>query len=424
MWVIKLARSVYRVFRRIAKKTLVRMGLLDDSPFARLEKNINKETWRKHEEVLRWADRLVNQSGSGLGQDYSFHANDELWQKALLLRENCLEQFKNKFKDNSSLRVLVHVPSAIDSPGGSSLFNNLVEALNYIGVDASVLPWQHENLSEILDRIRPTVFLTSDHESYLTRVDWPAVARYQNTNVLKVGLTASLEEYGNSPLDSRLSWAAKSSVDFYYSFRAQEYLREREAYRPFFDHGYHIHSVEFGANVLRYYPVPNIEKDLDYVFLGSSNPDKWPRYSSFFGNILKERVGFINGPGWQNIKEFRLDPDRDRFIYARAKVGLNLHLDEQIKWANELNERTYMLAACGVPQLIDRPKLLPERFRLDGMFVADSAKEYEDQFDYALNHPHEAQKRALIAMEDVYAQHTTFHRAEQFAKALLCEVVK
>jgi len=40
-----------------------------------------------------------------------------------------------------------------------------------------------------------------------------------------------------------------------------------------------------------------------------------------------------------------------------------------------------------------------------------------------LNNPLEAERRALIAMEDVYARHTTFHRAEEFAKALTGELV-
>ena len=114
----------------------------------------------------------------------------------------------------------------------------------------------------------------------------------------------------------------------------------------------------------------------------------------------------------------------NRFIYARARVGINLHLDEQVIWANELNERTYTLAACGVPQLIDSPKLLGARFSEGAMFQANSAKEYLDLFHHILSSPDEAQAKATIALEEVYAKHTTFHRAEIFINQLSDNKIK
>jgi hypothetical protein len=389
----------------------------------RFEESINKATWQKHEEILRWADELAEKAPLDLAEDWSSSTSDEIVLKGLRLRKDCLTKFKDKLKGVSSLRVLVHVPSAKDSPGGASVFNNLVHALNYIGVEAVVLPWQHYDIGKILNSVRPNVLLTSDHEAYLSRLDWSAVAQYRVDNILKLGLTASLEEYGNTSLTSRLRWSRKNGVNFFYSFRTPEYLLSRKEYQPFFGDGYEIHSVEFGANILAYFPVAGISRDIDYVFLASSNPDKWPRYFEYLTNVLSRHPGFLDGPGWTKNKRWA-EQASHRYLYARAKVGLNLHIQDSIDWPSELNERTYILAACGVPQLIDHPKLLSERFRLTGMFVADGAKEYEELFEYVLNNSHEAKKRALIAMEDAYAKHTTFHRAEQFAKALLCEVVK
>lgn len=399
----------------------MRLGLREESPFVRFEDGIKKETWRTHEKILRWADELAGQDSSRVSGDLTRSGNAPVIQAGLRLRESCLNEFKDKLKGRSSLSVLVHVPSGKDSPGGASVFNNLVHALNYIGVKASVLPWQHDNIREILDATRPSVLLTSDHESYLNRIDWSVVADHRERYGMKLGLTASLEEYGNSCLSDRLRWAENNGVDFFYSFRTQEYLQERKEYRPFFESGYRIHSVEFGANVLAYYPVAGVNRDIDYVFLASSNPDKWPRYFEYLGTILAKHAGFLDGPGWSKLERWALQPSH-RYLYARAKVGLNLHIQDSIDWPSELNERTYILAACGVPQLIDHPKLLASRFRLDGMFVAENARQYEELFSYILENPQEAERRALIAMEDVYGKNTTFHRAEEFALSLMREI--
>ena len=106
-------------------------------------------------------------------------------------------------------------------------------------------------------------------------------------------------------------------------------------------------------------------------------------------------------------------------ISAKTKVGLNLHLDYQINTINQLNERTYMLAACGVPQLIDNPATLSKHFSEGCFFVANNPKEYALLFEKILTDPQEAQKRALKAQREVFANHTTFHRMDSFVRELL-----
>ena len=378
---------------------------------------INNQTWFNHEEILRWADELAELDVLQATEDRLGDGVSELAIKSMSLRKKCLDEFKNKLSDDSALRILIHVPSIKDSPGGASLFSNLAQSLKYMGVKAEILPWDHDDLDALLASVRPNILLSSDHQTYLDKIDWRAIYRYREKEVLKIGLTASIKEYGNTPLVPRLKRHRRNAVDFFYSFRSPEYLNMREQYQPFFDYKYQIHSVEFGANILVYSPVIGVERDIDYVFLASTNPDKRSRYYEYLSNILSGHVGFLDGPGW--IKNARwADQASHRYLYARAKVGLNLHIQDSIDWPSELNERTYILGACGVPQLIDHPMLLSKRFRLEGMFVAESPKQYEELFKYILNHPHEADKRAVLAMEDVYARYTTFHRAEGFAREL------
>jgi hypothetical protein len=293
----------------------------------------------------------------------------------------------------------------------------MTQALGFIGIPVKSLGW-NEGIEKYLDEFKPTVFMTSDHEIYLSRIEWKAVEKYRNSNILRIGLTASIEEYGNTPLKERLLWAQEHGIDFYYSFRCPEYLQQRAEYKPFLENRHNIFSIEFGANPLIHYPVPGFKRDLNYVFLASINSDKWQRYFLYLTEIFSKYPGFLDGPGWSLISRMTSNLNKDRYLYARAKAGLNLHLDNQIKWASELNERTYMLAACGVPQLTDNPLLLSDRFDEEGFFVANSPDEYKALFDFILNNPHEANRKALIAQKEVFANHTWFHRAENFALKL------
>jgi spore maturation protein CgeB len=153
------------------------------------------------------------------------------------------------------------------------------------------------------------------------------------------------------------------------------------------------------------------------VFLASSNRAKRERYFAYLPPIVSKHHGFIDGPGWSRIAKYA-PPHTHRFLYSRAKVGLNLHISDSIDWPSELNERTYILAACGVPQLVDQAKLIERRFSEGSMFVADTPQDYCAMFEHMLTNPAEAGLVALSALEDVFNRHTTFHRADAFLSAL------
>jgi len=371
------------------------------------ESKIHPGTWKDHDSILDWAMTQVE------------HSLDDspIVRRGHELRESVLSEFRNKYYSLEGIRILIHVPSKEKSPGGYSLFSNLMDSIGYLGIPCEKLGWE-ESISEKLTSFRPTIFLTSDNDIYLDRIDWPAIRRYRVSYPLRVGLTASIAAYGNTPLEQRLRWAKTQRIDFYYSFRSPEYLYNREDYKPFFSEGYQVYSVEFGANPLHYFPVGGINQDLPYVFLASSNPDKQQRYTDWLTPIFSTYHGFLDGPGWTKLK-YSAPSNTHRFLYARAKVGINLHIDDSINWASELNERTYILAACGVPQLIDNPRLLGDRFSFGAMFQTDSPAEYYDIFRYIIESPGVGEGRALIALEEVYTKHTTFHRAETFVNQLM-----
>lgn len=374
----------------------------------KFERKVLPITWKDHNLNYNWAT-----SKEAIKLDYEIDESP-VNEAGRVARDRVLVEFRGKYKHLDGIRVLIQIPPKELSPGGYSLFTNLLESIQYLGVACEQLEWGapiHLKLSSF----RPNILLSSDQHEYLRRIDWSAIQKYRILNLLNIGLTASI--YNNTPIEQRLRWAKRHQINFYYSFTAQECLDSRLGYRPFYDEGYPIYSVELGANPLHYFPVDGVKKDLDYVFLASSNSEKQQRCSEWLLPVFSKYPGFIDGPGWSKNSKYT-SKERHRYIYARAKIGVNLHIDDSINYMGELNERTYMLAACGVPQLIDNPKLLNKRFTKDAVFSANSPKEYKELFEYMLTNPAESEVAAVKSLNQVYSKHTTFHRAEGFIRNL------
>lgn len=401
--------------------TLSHLQKLAQKRITKLKRSIEKHqfNYRFNQATLSSHDLVLAEAEAAL-LNLSAHENIELCLNSIdpVVRQGTRLkiELEAQMKDaciGSSERILIQVPDARFSPAGYSLFSNLLESLNYIGIAAKALEW-NEDIDGVLKGFLPTVLLSSDNAEYLNRIDWAKVNQYKQHSNLRVGLSAALEEYESTPLLPRLIWAKQHQIDFYYSYRDEDYVRSRSEYQLFFDHDFEIICIPFGANILHYYPVSGFERDLNYVLMASRKRE----HIQYLKSITKDYSGFLDGPGWKQVKSFSFKRERDRYIYARAKVGLNIHLPEQINWACELNERTYQLAACGVPQLIDHPMLLDKIFGHESFFIADSPEDYEEKFRELIVHPHLGIDKALHAQKEVFAAHTTLHRAKSLIDQL------
>jgi hypothetical protein len=371
----------------------------------------NPLTWELHDRFLDVAHR---ESSSAIS---SAIESSPIVQKGEALRRQSLKFWGRKYSEYSRLRILVHVPSQSKSPAGFSLFSNIIECLKFMGVPCCPL-YFHSDTQQILNDFKPNIFISSDNKLFIENIDWSLLSRYRSQFELKIGLTAYIEEYGfSSPLIDRLNWGARIGIDFYYSFRSPEYLHSRLEYKPFYDYHSSIFSIEFGFNPIWYFPTNCYSFKIPYVFLASSNIDKQDRYQDWLLPIARTFPGFIDGPGW--TKNSSIAPKNiHNNLYSRSKVGINLHIDMSIDYPSELNERTYILAACGVPQLIDNPMLLSDRFSTNAYYSASNPLEYFDLFCYMLENTAETQSKSLNALDQVYSKHTYFHRLDNFVKYL------
>lgn len=373
----------------------------------------NATTLRQHDVVLAQAESALQNKSAHENLQVCLNSPDPLVRQGTQLKLELEKSFSECLAGSSNERILIQIPDARFSPAGFSLFSNLMESLNYIGIPARALGWD-EDVQQALDQFKPTVLLSSDNHEYLRRIDWHVIARYKVNQPLRVGLSAALEEYESTPLLPRLAWAKQHQIDFYYSYRDEDYVKNRQEYQPFFDAGFEIVFIPFGANTLHYFPVAGFERDLNYVLMASRKRE----HIAYLKNIAHQYSGFLDGPGWKQVKHFQFNRERDRYIYARAKVGLNVHLPEQIHWACELNERTYQLAACGVPQLIDHPMLLNKVFGPQSFFIAESPAQYDQLFKGLMQDPQLGIEKALYAQREVFAGHTTLHRAKSLIDQL------
>jgi len=383
--------------------------------FWKFQQSIHQDTWRRHDGMLSWGDECVKKCNKFKLPGSYGASDDPIVQQGFRLRQKIIRQFTGRYSNCDDIRILICSAPAEHSIAYYSLSSNLVKGLEVIGIPAAIINW-NDPIEEYLEKFKPTVLLIVDHPAYLSRINWHAVMEYRKKVNLKLGLNPQPVKSSSVPFKSRLKWARENRVDFYYSFHSADDINSDCG--PFFEYGYKVFNIEFGANPLVHYPVPGIRRDLNYVFLASCNPDKRPRYFSFLSGILKKYGGLLSGPGWSMCENWKYNPERDRYLYARACVGINLHVSEQIEETCELNERTYILAACGVPQLVDNPQLLFRRFSHSSIFFAQTPKEYETLFVEILNNPAEAQKRSMKALKDVFDQHTIFHRAEKFVQDL------
>lgn len=138
--------------------------------------------------------------------------------------------------------------------------------MSFLGVPVRILG-RDEELETVLENFRPTAFLASDHPAYLGRISWHALSDYRAQHPIRLGLTASIGAYGNIPLKDRLTWAQLNGVDFYFSFRDPEFVRNRPDYEPFFSSGFPMLYLPFGTNIIHNYPVPIFQRDLDYALI-------------------------------------------------------------------------------------------------------------------------------------------------------------
>lgn len=403
-----------RLTKHLIKKLI---GKKDPAwPPYKLEQNLNRHTLSQYGITISKINDQIERAPENENEEKYTQSEDPVVRQGWQLKKEVESMFRNKYIHDRDLRILIHVPDQKISPGGYSALLNLAETMRFMGIPTDTVDTKL-SFSDQLKSFTPTHFLMIDHGIFTKDIDWQAIDDYRKHADLKIGLQALLPDDGNTALLPRLEWAKKQGINFYFSFKYPQYLNSRVDYRPFFDNGFKILSIPFGGNSLHYYPVPGLIRNINFCFIGSLKKTGMmvgPRVQKIF----RDFDGFVDGPNWRHAKNFNLDRNKDRYIYAQSKVGFNFHNNLQMTWKNEVNERTHQLCLCGIPQITDNPRLLNNLYSPQTIFVADSDKQFLDFFMEIIHTPSFGRERILKAQKEAFDKHTTFHRAADFVNGL------
>lgn len=392
---------------------------IDLARFREWEHVIHPLTWRRQPEILAWAAARAADAESG----QRCSGEEALSRHAAALRSALFREMDGRWSGWADrLRILLHLPRYAEFPAARSFQRNLAAGLARLGVVVAFWP-EEEPLGPILEGVRPTLLLSIDRHwlpPHRGEIGDEAahLHAYRQKHALAFGLTCN--HVDPATLAERLAQCRQLGVDFFYSSHAPEFVRDR--YGALIQAGFPVASCEFGANPMTHFPLCDVPRDLDFVFFGSANGEKWDRYCKYFSTPWREHPGLIVGHGWSKAAADRLPDDHLNHLYARARIGVNLHVPSQIALPTEINERAYNLAACGVPQVTDRPAQLARQLGDDAVFAADTPEDFARQFDAALAQPNRAAEKALRALEQVMNRHTVLHRADALLTFIVDEI--
>lgn len=187
------------------------------------------------------------------------------------------------------------------------------------------------------------------------------------------------------------------------------------------------HSTD--ADVMR--PLPNVRKDLDWVFVGTADDYRINVIAEFCARFPDARFAIV-GLGWNVSPASGFSSEQIEWgeqlnaLYQRARVCLNLHTMEQVEnpKLHHVNQRLFDLAAAGAIQVVDNGRNVREFFpgSQNAVFAADSPSEFVSLFAEASNvsalDSGEVQHLTHSARQIVVQKHTHDIRAAQFRSAI------
>jgi len=186
-----------------------------------------------------------------------------------------------------------------------------------------------------------------------------------------------------------------------------------------------IHYLPLAADPSVYKPMRSRDQyRANVVFAGTATP----RRERLLGELVEFGLA-LWGPGWRrtSLRDYcrgeQLDTDNFVRAYAGASVAVNIHRSADAEPAvveRGVNQRTFEVAAIGVPQVVDFRGDLEQHFvdRRE-LLVYQSVKEMRALVQAALQDPAAAEKVAQAGRQRLLQEHTYMHRLKR-----LLEVVR
>jgi hypothetical protein len=340
----------------------------------------------------------------------------EIIQLGQKLRQSTLEEYQSKYKD-SSYRILFQIP-----PNGVGIvwFQDLMRALNYVGIPCASVQWADPNFRQTWDSFRPNVFMSIDIAGVIKDNDLDFINQYKKKEgCLRLFTPSNKTHFPKPGLSEEDKWRldlARSGklVDAYFCMFVKEHYDEffpewREA-------GFEYLSLPNGCNPIYQFPQDG-KREFDYFLATSYGPDRIIMTWRYIKPIFERYNGLWAGPGWG----FGIGPiksDELPALYARAKIVPNPLHPFLTQHPHEISERAFSATACGAFQITDWTPVTEKFFASDELISARGAQEFLEKFEYYVQRPDERNAIIKKGVQRVFTQHTYFHRIASLVEFL------
>jgi len=324
------------------------------------------------------------------------------------LRNELLGTYKNKYS-NKNYKLLIFSP---DNGAWKYTFQSWKSILEHMGVCVDIV-YSIDSEGHYDDY---TLFLVIANQFYIDQFHSNgAINKISN----KIGIAAK-DSFSpqNSKNDIEVLNYLLAEPSFKFLLSSSNDSGIQYVFSDWLDKGIKIYSNPFGFNPLIHFP-EYVQQDSNYFFVGHNSYLKAEETQKYLQPIFENyKGGILGGTGW-GTPVHEINPQDVRSYYNRSKINLNYHLDIQKQYENEVNERTYIICACGGFQLVDNPKYLRYLYNETEVAIAQNEKQYLELFAYYLKKPEERLTMAYNALVKTYKNKSSlFHRLDDVLRLL------
>ncbi len=334
-------------------------------------------------------------------------SQEDIVQQGHALRSGLLREYAGKYAADGRKMLLL----SPDNGAWRYTFQSWKSVLEYMGVSVDLVT----TIDRQIDYGCYDIFLTIANPAFINQT---TVNRTIQRIGNRIGIAAK-DSFSpvNSAGDLDLLHYLVQEKPFQFLITSSNETGIKYAFADWLKQGVKIYSVPFGFNPLIHYP-EYVQKEYDYFFVGHNSYLKAEETQKYLAAIFQQYRGVLRGTGWDaSVSE--LSPQDVRTYYNRAKINLNYHLKVQKEQENEVNERTYIIGACGGFQLVDNPKYLSHLYGGKEMAIAGDEREYLDMFKHYLNKSDERLEMSYHALVKTYKNKSSlFTRMDDWLKLL------
>ena len=333
------------------------------------------------------------------------------------LRQTALGENRGRFSV-TEWRFLLCTPPSI---AAEVWFSDLESAMRHMGIPVKRLPALATVDAALLDDFRPNVVVALDQAPALASIDLASLREHKRTNgCLRLFIPTRDDLFAPSnALSAEESRRLKQAIDGD-SADAFMSLYEPESFPRLFgawaDAGFQYLSVPQSGNPLEDSP-RDVERVHDYFYASICTPARLRATWDELRPIVWRYRGDWAGEGWGfggRAVSFAEIPAR----YGASRVALAPLLPSLRRDALELTHRVFEAAACGAFQITSLSPIAGRYFSERALVCARDGREMVRLFEHYVSRHDERNRIAERALEELYAEHTVFHRIEALLAAL------